>query len=565
MSDNNKISSTLRLLARNADKGDLRAIYQLFLNFLHGNYSEPNKKSSERYLTQLIEKIDGKKLILDEMILNDFRGINNLKIQFDTRLTVLVGNNGYGKSTVLDALAMTLSWLKSNILREDRPGLSIKESDINNNKIVQYASITSKFSLNKTPFTIMLSKAKEGSPEKRNNELIEIKSLASIYRHVSELSSSINLPLLAYYSVSRSTEGGGIDSKKINQTNKNEWSKFDAYEDVFTDRHDFGEFFKWFIFINNIAQQNSKSEIKNKINKLVAEINGAELVLKQIQSVQDIQLEYLKPIQEEINFKTLQIKNLNIEYYKNDDKTASKLIESIILSFEKFLPELKNIRIQYDKNSVKLLVEKNGLQIDAQQLSQGEKSLLTLVGDLTRRLVILNSSRENPLEGYGIVLIDEIDLHLHPLWQQTIVGNLLSTFPNIQLIISTHSPQVLSTVAAKSIKILSAKYNKTTDQDEMSIHPPEFQTKGVKSTDVLSEVMNTDPLPPIIEADWIEEYIELIETGNSNSSKAILLKDKIVSHYGTEHPIVKKCENIILLQKMKIELAKRRLSNKGDV
>ncbi|WP_164672451.1 AAA family ATPase, partial [Vibrio cholerae] len=59
-----------------------------------------------------------------------------------------------------------------------------------------------------------------------------------------------------------------------------------------------------------------------------------------------------------------------------------------------------------------------------------------------------NPSLENPLNGYGIVLIDEIDLHLHPKWQQTIVQKLENTFPNIQFILSTHSPLVLTTVTS---------------------------------------------------------------------------------------------------------------------
>lgn len=86
-----------------------------------------------------------------------------------------------------------------------------------------------------------------------------------------------------------------------------------------------------------------------------------------------------------------------------------------------------------------MTVIKNGSEISIFNLSQGEKTLIALVSDIARRLVILNPSLENPLNGYGIVLIDEIDLHLHPKWQQTIVQKLENTFPNIQFILSTHS------------------------------------------------------------------------------------------------------------------------------
>lgn len=66
-----------------------------------------------------------------------------------------------------------------------------------------------------------------------------------------------------------------------------------------------------------------------------------------------------------------------------------------------------------------------------------------LFGDLARRMALANPSMPNPLEGEGVVLIDEIDLHMHPSWQRKVMGVLKKTFPNIQFIVTTHSPQVL--------------------------------------------------------------------------------------------------------------------------
>ena len=91
-----------------------------------------------------------------------------------------------------------------------------------------------------------------------------------------------------------------------------------------------------------------------------------------------------------------------------------------------------------------MVVNKNGKKLDVGQLSQGEKSLMSLVGDIARRLAMMNPALENPLEGEGIVLIDEIDMHLHPTWQRSVIGNLNKTFPNCQFILTTHSPIVIS-------------------------------------------------------------------------------------------------------------------------
>lgn len=76
-------------------------------------------------------------------------------------------------------------------------------------------------------------------------------------------------------------------------------------------------------------------------------------------------------------------------------------------------------------------------------MSDGEKCTIALFGDLARRMALANPNKDNPLDGEGIVLIDEIELHLHPLWQRRILNVLKKVFPNIQFIVSTHSPQVL--------------------------------------------------------------------------------------------------------------------------
>jgi predicted ATP-binding protein involved in virulence len=101
-----------------------------------------------------------------------------------------------------------------------------------------------------------------------------------------------------------------------------------------------------------------------------------------------------------------------------------------------------------------MTVEKNGEELIVSQLSDGEKCLLAMTGDLARRLSIANPSLKNPLEGHGVVLIDEVDLHLHPQLQRTIIQSLERTFPNCQFIITTHSPLVLSYLKKEQVFLL---------------------------------------------------------------------------------------------------------------
>ena len=79
-----------------------------------------------------------------------------------------------------------------------------------------------------------------------------------------------------------------------------------------------------------------------------------------------------------------------------------------------------------------------------------------MAADLAYRMVRLNPDlgAMAALETPGIVLIDEVDMHLHPSWQQAVVYDVRKAFPNVQFIVTTHSPQVLSTVPAEAIRIL---------------------------------------------------------------------------------------------------------------
>lgn len=77
--------------------------------------------------------------------------------------------------------------------------------------------------------------------------------------------------------------------------------------------------------------------------------------------------------------------------------------------------------------------------LDVLQLSDGEKCTLALFGDIARRLAIANPSLDDPLQGDGVVLIDELELHMHTSWQRKVISMLKKTFPNIQFIITTRS------------------------------------------------------------------------------------------------------------------------------
>ncbi|CAI0835276.1 recombination protein F [Serratia proteamaculans] len=525
-------------------------VFSEFIELINNDDSEESIKASP-VLKLLNDSLNKDNLYIKKVTVSDFKRLREVMVNLEDDLTVFVADNGYGKTTLLDAIAISLSWLRSNIQKKDKPGSYIRETDINNSKDALYASITATFKVQNLNTNILITSTKEGVSFKRSNELQEIKSLATMYRYVNTFLDDSSLPVMAYYSIVRSVVGGGIDNKRKNNKNKVSWSKFDVYDDFIFDRNDFGEFLNWLMFLSNKSLHENALTVHTS-ESLKIEIDRISSTIEQLSAVSNIDSNIINTLAISLEEKKTQFKQVSNVGAVN----SSVLYKNVISAILRFLPEFENINLVYSENEFKLVLTKSGIELDAQQLSQGEKTILTLVGDLARRLSLLNPELENPFEGKGIVLIDEIDLHLHPTWQQKIIGRLLATFPNVQFILSTHSPQVLSTVPARSIRILEEV------QDELgnvSIQAtkPRYQTKGLMNSDALLYGMGTDPAPPVNEVKWLDDYKAAIELDQFDSESALILRDNIIKHFGEEHPLVIECEQMISLMKFKREIRKK--------
>ena len=171
---------------------------------------------------------------------------------------------------------------------------------------------------------------------------------------------------------------------------------------------------------------------------------------------------------------------IKLEKYENGDtKTIFEDIElkAVRNAISVLTPDFSKMKI--DKNRQSVLITKGNTSIDFSTLSDGEKGVITLFGDIARRLAIANETLENPLEGNGIILIDEIDLHLHPSWQRKICYALVKTFPNCQFVITTHSPQILGELKTNEIWLLN----------DFNVYRPD-SSFGLTSNQILDEVMD---------------------------------------------------------------------------
>ena len=172
-------------------------------------------------------------------------------------------------------------------------------------------------------------------------------------------------------------------------------------------------------------------------------------------------------------------------------------------------------------------------QLKVSQLSDGIRNMLAMVGDIAYRCFKLNAHHGEaaPRRTHGVVLIDEVDMHLHPGWQQTVLTDLTAAFPKLQFIVTTHSPQVLSSIRRDSIRVLGQ------DVDGGTIaEPPLAMTYGEPSGDVLQSVMSIDPLPPVSERADLQRLTEWVDQGNYNTPPAVQLMQSLVAALGVQHP-----------------------------
>jgi predicted ATP-binding protein involved in virulence len=207
--------------------------------------------------------------------------------------------------------------------------------------------------------------------------------------------------------------------------------------------------------------------------------------------------------------------NRDISYRDRNLEAVRNAVYSILGS------EFKNLK--FKRTAEKMTIEKQSLEIAVDWLSDGEKSLLAMVADLAKRLSANNPNSTNPLEETGIVLIDEVELHLHPAWQRKIIPQLTKTFPNCQFIITTHSPQILSHVQPESIYLLKK------DGEEIIVDRPQY-SYGRDSNRILEDLMEQPERPQEIQ-DLLSHLFALIHDGELDSAKALLeeISDKIGS------------------------------------
>ena len=381
-----------------------------------------------------------------------------------SNVTVIVGNNGAGKSQILQALATGLSWFVNGI-RNEMNGFGIDKRFIKNGKNDIFVKVvadfndynySSLFDGNKSS-QWQFTNVHDGRNSSFQNENYELKSVISKYRTALTEDNETSLPLIVYYPVERSIIGNAqadILSSDFDQLD----GYFACVDGVGIDFYDF---LKWFRQQEDIENELKRSSTLDediyisRLNDLIREKEEIERISKDLMNsfskFTPNQTVEVLPNWNDLLDRLKKIENRNsqslndLQLHKHISDTGNIFIWKLLKvkeAIEEFTG-FKNLHIRR-QGTPTMIVEKDGEELDVNQLSQGEKSLLALVGDIARRLAILNPNLDDPLQGEGVVMIDEVDLHLHPKWQHDLIDKLVKTFPNVQFILTTHSPHIVS-------------------------------------------------------------------------------------------------------------------------
>lgn len=179
----------------------------------------------------------------------------------------------------------------------------------------------------------------------------------------------------------------------------------------------------------------------------------------------------------------------------------------------------KNLRWDFIRNDLSLEHSEYG-SLCFSQLSDGIRNILNLVADIVHRAVRINPLAPADLLSYikGLVLIDEIDMYLHPEWQQQIIRVFRDLLPNVQFVISTHSPQVLSTLKKNQIRVIMEV------DGEFYAEQPSFSPYAHSSANALAEIFGVNPIPKVIEDEDIVRVQQLYRNGRFAEAERLKLE-----------------------------------------
>lgn len=395
---------------------------------------------------------------ISNIILKNFRGIQDLELSLNERSTVLFGVNGVGKSSLLRSIDLLYANIIGKLLGSQKRLADMTRDDILNGK--SKASITASFcfpSGEQIEYCRTISKIEGKKYLTKLPQLVKCFEKQYITKAYEDEEGNLvipedrkNMPVFVNYGVNRL-----VVDIPLKATKKGNFEKLSAFDKAIESKIDFSSLFEWFRIQEDLENQ------------------------KKVRSSEGMN-------------------------YENRD------LKAVRTAMTAMLDGFGHIRIE--RQPLTMMVEKNGVSLNINQLSDGEKCTIALFGDLARRLAIANPVIANPLDGMGVVLIDELELHMHTQWQRKVLRVLQEIFPNIQFIVTTHSPQVLGEVN-EDYNIIALK------KTDIGIEAQQYKSLyGWDSNAILEEMMDTSSLSLYVKK-WVEKMYDALEAENYNETE----------------------------------------------
>ncbi|TLS82022.1 DUF2813 domain-containing protein [Photobacterium damselae subsp. damselae] len=379
------------------------------------------------------------------LTLKNFRGFKKFECSFRPGINVLVGLNGFGKSSLLDAITVAYGQFMSGFgTSTDR---AIRDNDIHLGKISteehgftmesQFPVVISAQSFGDyvDDFPLEWSRARN-TQKSTGTKVPELTNVAKRLQKIVQNGGQPSLPVIACYGTDRLWKQSFETSSEMPKLGKT--SRLEGYRDWDKPSSGYKTFANW-------LYQETMASFEQLMKQQQQRMAG-NVVLNNIHEA------HLNALQQAIDA-VLEPSGWSNVHYSATEK-------QVVATHE---------------------VQGN---VPISLLSDGVRNMIGMVADISRRAIQLNPQLGDHVirEAHGIVLIDEVDMHLHPQWQRSILGGLQKAFPNIQFIVTTHSPLVISDIKNVHVNLL--------DNSEKATQVPELY--GQDANSVLLEIMDTD-------------------------------------------------------------------------
>lgn len=416
-----------------------------------------------------MEDQGGEQMYLERISINNFKAVKSMEIEFTPGVNLLIGDNGVGKTSVLEAIAVVLSGMlkgmngvpTKNILQNDIHFVLEEKGDASSE--IRYDTPVEIAGILKTGDLSFQWKRIRTDENRNAGTKMEDDGIVKWMQRISNEPDTL-LPLLCFQSDARV------------------WQMH---------RGDFGK------------------ELKKKLN--------------------DRRCGYIGCLDYSLDIKGIQAWCLKMElnaFQKKHEIREYEAFKKIVSVFMKRISQLTSIpKISYSTQLEQLVYQEGETVLPISDLSAGYQSLLWMVMNLAYRLALLNPEKaENLGDTAGIVLIDEIDMHLHPKWQWNIVNALEETFPNIQFILATHSPIVISSCKNEQLIMIAE------DQEIIYLE----DAYGYSVQDVLNFRQGTTERPKVIK-ELSEKFDEAIENDELESAEKLIKNGRHLSSGGSKN------------------------------